>query len=152
MDIATTLGEKVNYFSLDHLLVYLFLAITLFIGWYVGKGIKDIDNYALGGRSYSTLVLTLTMLATLEGGAGTMGLSAGIFSDGIIVAAAILGCVLAFLLMALFIAPRMLYFEGCITMGEVVGELYGARSKVVAAIITARSNKQSKCWNRSRSG
>ena len=135
MHIITTFNENVNYFSLDHCLVYLFLAITLFIGWYVGRGMKDIDDYALGGRSYSTLVLTLTMLATLEGGTGTMGLSAGVFSDGIIMTATILGNFIAFLFIALFIAPRMLYFEGCITIGEVVGKLYGARSKVVAAMI-----------------
>ena len=84
IDITNTLKESVNYFSLDHILVYLFLLFTLLVGWYVGRKNKTIDDYALGRRTFSTSVLVMTFVATQLGGATTIGLSSRVFADGII--------------------------------------------------------------------
>jgi SSS family solute:Na+ symporter len=46
-----------NYLSIDYLIVYAFLAITLFIGIRSGRGIKDIREYALANKVYGTLTL-----------------------------------------------------------------------------------------------
>ena len=135
LDINSTIGKSVNYFSLNHLLVYLFLLVTLVVGWYVGRKNKTIADYALGGRTFSTSVLVMTFLATQLGGATTIGLSSRIFSDGIIMLVASSGYFVCRLFIALFMAPKMVHFEGCLTIGDMMGQLYGERSRLATAII-----------------
>ena len=57
-----------NFFSIDHLIVYTFLAATLLIGLWAGRGIKNIREYAIANKMYGTGVLTITFLATYFGG------------------------------------------------------------------------------------
>ncbi|MCG8340325.1 MAG: hypothetical protein MI674_03560 [Cytophagales bacterium] len=80
----TTTTALITYFTWDHVIVYLFLLVTLLVGWYVGRNNKAIDDYALGRRSFSRSVLAMTYVATMLGGATTIGLSSRVFSDGII--------------------------------------------------------------------
>ncbi|MCG8340482.1 MAG: hypothetical protein MI674_04410, partial [Cytophagales bacterium] len=135
MDITDTLKESVNYFSLDHMLVYLFLLIMLVVGFLVGRANKDINEYALGGRSFATITLVITFLATAVGGGSTLGIATQIYADGIIMIVAGSGYFISYLLMAKLVAPKMERFEGCITLGDVMGQLYGERSRTVTAII-----------------
>ena len=37
-----------NYLSVDYLIIYAFLLITLIIGLRAGKGIKNLEEYAIG--------------------------------------------------------------------------------------------------------
>jgi SSS family solute:Na+ symporter len=39
-----------NYLSVDYLIVYAFLALTLIIGLRAGRGIKDIREYAIANK------------------------------------------------------------------------------------------------------
>ncbi|MCG8340069.1 MAG: sodium:solute symporter family protein [Cytophagales bacterium] len=123
------------YFSLNHILVYLFLLVTLGVGLYVGKGIKDIKDYAIARNTFGSSTLILTFLATAMGGATTVGLAAKTFSDGIIMTVAILGYIISYLFVAIFIAPKMKYFKGSITPGDVIGKLCGETSRVVTGSV-----------------
>ena len=127
--------ELVKYTTLDHWIVYLSLLFTLGVGLYVGSGIKDINNYAIADRAYSDFVLTLTLIATLEGGTSTIGVVTNICSDGIIMTAVSLGVVISYLLTGLLIAPKIAFFEGSITMGEVMGRLYGAKASIITGMV-----------------
>lgn len=127
--------ELAKYTTLDHWIVYLSLLFTLGVGLYVGKGIKNINSYAIADRTYSTLVLTITSIATLEGGTSTLGVVTNICSDGIIMTAVSLGVVISYLFTGLFIAPKIAFFEGSITMGEVMGRLYGTKASVITGIV-----------------
>ena len=84
MDLAATFAKSTNYFSLDHILVYLFLLIILVVGFLVGRVNKDIQEYALGGRSFATITLVMTFLATAVGGGSTLGAATQLYADGII--------------------------------------------------------------------
>jgi Na+/proline symporter len=53
-----------NYLSIDALIVSGFLLLTLLVGLWPGKGIKDIHEYAIANKMYGTGVLTMTILAT----------------------------------------------------------------------------------------
>ena len=133
--IITTV-QKVGYFSRDHWIVYGFLLLTLIVGLLAGRRIKDIDDYAVGRRSFDTMTLVFTFAATFIGGSTTMGSARYVFTDGIIILVAVFAAnIIAFLFMAKCISPRMERFEGCITMGEVVGRLYGEGSRMAAGII-----------------
>ncbi|MEL6152629.1 MAG: hypothetical protein AAFQ78_01240, partial [Bacteroidota bacterium] len=122
-----------DYFSIDYLIVYAFLIITLIIGLRAGRGIKDIREYALANRGYSTGALVLTKLATTIGGAATIIASAEAYSHGVIMTAASMGIIISVLFVAFFVAPRMKYFSRCLTIGDMMAQLYGGNTiKIIA--------------------
>ena len=124
-----------NYLDIDYLIVYAFLAITLVIGILAGSGIKDMREYAIANKMYGVVTLTLTFLAT-NIGSSYIFLGAGeAFSKGIINAVATLGFAISSLIVALLITPKILYFDNCVTMGDVMRDLYGRYSQVIAGII-----------------
>ena len=51
-----------QYLSIDYLIVYAFLAITLFIGIRAGRGIKDIREYAIANKTFGTGALVLNFI------------------------------------------------------------------------------------------
>ncbi|OJW71510.1 MAG: hypothetical protein BGO68_04060 [Candidatus Amoebophilus sp. 36-38] len=124
-----------NYFSIDYLIVYAFLVITLIIGFKAGKGIKDIREYAIGNKTYGTLTLLLTFLATNISGASLIDGAGGVFSHGIIRIIPEIGVMLQALFFAFFISRRVLQFDTSLTLGDVMGTLYGRTSKIIAGIL-----------------
>jgi Na+/proline symporter len=124
-----------NYLSVDYLIVYAFLLITLIIGLRAGRGIKDMQEYVLANRQFGTVALTLTYLATNIAGASVFNVTALIVDDGAIITAALLALVLTFLFRAIFIAPQAAKFTQCITMGDLVGTFYGPTSKIIAGCL-----------------
>lgn len=131
--VSFYLSKIMDYLSTDHLIVYAFLLITLVIGLRAGRGIKDIREYAIGNRSFGTVALVLTFLATNTGIINVVdeiGKTGIILSVSIIAGLAISSCILA-----LFIASKMASFSKSITMGDVMETLYGTNSKVIAGIL-----------------
>ena len=129
------MGTLTNYWDIDHLIVYAFLLLILFIGLYVGGSSKDLRDYAIAGRGYKTSALLLTFLATAIGGGTTLGIAQKVYSDGPIMLLASSGYIIPYLFMARFVAPRMAQFEGSITIGDVMDKLYGRYSKVTTGIV-----------------
>jgi Na+/proline symporter len=125
-----------NYLSADHLVVYAFLIITLIIGLRAGRGIKDIREYAIANKTFSTAAIVLTFLATDLAGESVLDLAGEVSKTGIILAVVfIVGVGGGFLIQALFIAPNIAYFNQSITMGDVMGTLYGVNSKIIAGLL-----------------
>ncbi|PCJ29434.1 MAG: hypothetical protein COA94_01535 [Rickettsiales bacterium] len=50
--------------GVDMAIVVVFLLINLGVGLYYGQGVKNIKDYALGGRNFSTATLTATVIAS----------------------------------------------------------------------------------------
>ena len=75
-----------QYFGLDQCIVYVFLLLTLGLGLYAGRGIKDIKDYAIAGKMYGPATLVIALLATALGGSNAVGATGLVFSDGIIIA------------------------------------------------------------------
>jgi solute:Na+ symporter, SSS family len=127
----------VSYLSIDYLIVYGFLAITLVVGFWAGRGIKDIREYAIANKMYGTGVLTMAILATYITGSKGIGFIGQVFDDGIIPLLPVLVCgvVCCFGFITLFIVPRMKHFQGCLTAAELMGEVYGQRARYVIAIL-----------------
>ena len=125
-----------HYLSLDYLIVYAFLLITLIIGLRAGRGIKDIKEYALANKSFGTVALTLTYLATDIGGAAILDWGVALmYSEGIIYALVNSGVIVSHMLIAFVIAPRMVRFNGCMTLGDVMKSMYGTYSGILVGII-----------------
>ncbi|MCG8340106.1 MAG: hypothetical protein MI674_02370, partial [Cytophagales bacterium] len=135
MKINETMNNIKEFFTLDHWVVYIFLAIIAGVGWYVGRKNKDITEYAIANKMFGTLVLTITLLATYVGGARTVGQTANLFSDGIIITLVAAGSFIPILFTAVFIAPKVNNLKGCITMGDIMGKFYGKPVRITTGII-----------------
>ncbi|MBX9889935.1 MAG: HD domain-containing protein [Amoebophilaceae bacterium] len=124
-----------NYFSTDHLIVYTSLLLTLIVGLRAGRGIKTIREYAVGNKMFGTASLVFTYLATNLAGASIINVASIIFSDGIIISVALLGLIISSIVLAFFIVPHAIYFPTCITMGDIMEQLYGKVSGVIAGTL-----------------
>ena len=124
-------------FSIDHLIVYTFLAATLLIGLWAGRGIKDIRDYAIANREFGTGVLAMTILATYITGSKGIGYVGYVVNDGILPIFSILlcGAIITFLFIAWYIAPNIQYFKGCLTFSELMGQLYGEGARFWMGIL-----------------
>ncbi len=108
----------------------------LFVGIYVGKKIKNMKEYSIGNRNYSTGFLLLTLLATWIGGSSSSGLAASVFKDGIIMLLPFLAASFSVLLVGFFIIPRIIKFEDTdFSMADIIGRFYGENSKIFTGFI-----------------
>ncbi|MEM7383198.1 MAG: sodium:solute symporter family protein, partial [Bacteroidota bacterium] len=126
-----------NALSTDHLIVYTFLAITLIVGLWAGRGIKDIREYAIANKQFGTGALTLTLIATYIGGWHLFGFPSDVFADGLIYIIPDVGCavIVCLLFIAWFIAPKVVYFKGCLTMGDLMNTFYGQYGQVITGYL-----------------
>jgi len=124
-------------FNIDLIVVYAFLLITLVVGLWIGKDVKNIREYAIANRMYGTGALTITFLATLIGSSTVMGVAANVFTDGIVAMISCFAPLICMVWMALWIAPKLMYFEGCLTMGDIMGTLYGKYGQVMTGLLGA---------------
>ena len=124
-----------HHLSIDYLIIGAFFLITLIIGLRAGRGIKDIREYAIANKQFGTIALTITYLATNIAGASVFQATGFIFDNGVIITAALLVLPFSFLFTAFFVAPHATKFTDCLTMGDLVGALYGPRSKLIAGLL-----------------
>ncbi len=112
------------------------MLITLALGLYAGRGIKNIKEYALGTGRFSTFSLTLTFLATYIGGGTIIGNASEVYSAGVIVFIATLAVPIQNLLFSFFLGPKILRFKNCITIGDIMQRSYGEKAKILTGILT----------------
>jgi len=123
----------VHLLDTDHLIVYAFLLFTLIVGWWAGRGVKDMREYVLANKRFGTVALVLTFLAT---NTGIINVVDEIEKIGIILPVSIiLGLAIRHCILALFIAPKMAPFSKSLTMGDVMGTLYGNNSQIITGVL-----------------
>ena len=122
--------------SLDTSAVVVCLLATILVGLKAGINIKNVRDYAVGSTKFGTVALVLSFLATEVGGQGVINIAGEAGKTGIISIMAFMSFPLAFVLQGLFVAPKMVRFRGCITMGEVVRELYNKNAQVIVGIFS----------------
>jgi Na+/proline symporter len=117
--------------DVDGLIVSSFLLLTLAVGLWSGRGVKNMREYAVANKQFGTGVLTMTMLATYITGSQGIGYVGYVFDDGILPVFSIIlcGAIITYLFIAWYIAPSIQYFEGCWTLPELMGRLYGQRAR-----------------------
>ncbi len=121
---------------IDQLIVAAYLVLTLLIGLYVGRNTKTVEEFAIGKRNFSSVVLLSTIFATVIDGGGTIGLAETVYSLGPIYCASFLGIAISYLGLALIVAPRFGNFLGLISSGDILGKLYGDRAKIFMGFAT----------------
>jgi len=124
-----------NYFTIDHIIVYASLFITLLVGLRAGRNIKTIQEYAVGNRMFGTTALVFTYLATNLAGSDVLNNAGMVFSEGIIVIFSFFGFFIAENMMALFVTHKIVMFRDCFTIGDLMRNFYGYYGGVITGIL-----------------
>ncbi len=121
--------------DVDIIIVAAFLIITLIVGMGHGRDVKNIKDYALGGRNFSTTALVATMVATLASGSGFVTTLSRTYSDGFFYLFASMGMGISLIAEAYILIPRMNEFLGKISIAQAMGDMYGLKVRVITAIV-----------------
>lgn len=120
--------------NLDLAIFVIFLLVTLVIGLWYGRGVRNIKQYALGDRNFSTGALVSTIVATWIGGDYLFITLAEVYNTGLKYAIGCLGMVACLLLNAYIFAPRMANYLGSLSVAESMGKLYGRNVRLITAV------------------
>lgn len=112
-----------------------FLLVTLVLGLTSSRGIRNIREYAVGNRDFSTATLSATLIATWIGGEDFFAHLAEAYNHGLyFIWAGALGYLVSFLCISYFFAPRLGAFLGKISIAEAMGDLFGEKVRVITAV------------------
>lgn len=129
-----------NHSTLMFTLLGSFFVLNLLIGLWYGRNVTSMRDYALANKSLGVGPLSITYLATIVGGAWVVLRPKEIAEFGIGIVYAVLSWSISFALQARFLAPRMLRFKSCLSLGDVFGSLYGTSSNLLAGVLSVVFN------------
>ncbi len=121
-------------FNIDTVVFIVFLILNLVVGLYYGRGVKNIKDYSLGNRNFSTGALVSTIVATWIGGDYLFITIAEVYTTGLHYAIGCLGMVVCLFLNAYVFVPKMSEFLGSISVASAMGDLYGKHVRLISAI------------------
>ncbi|MDX1917278.1 MAG: hypothetical protein SFT68_04770, partial [Rickettsiaceae bacterium] len=111
-----------------------FLVVNIILGLGSSRGIKNIKEYAIGNRDFSTAALTATIVATWVCGGMFFQTISESYNNGLYYMWAELGHTINLLIIGYFFAPRLSEFLGKISIAEAMGELYGKPVRIITAL------------------
>lgn len=121
---------------LDQAIIIAYLAGILGVGIWAGRKVKDLEEYAVAGRSYTALIIAATLSASFIGGGFTMGNAEKVFIIGIVNVVVLWGFSLKEILVARYIAPNAGRFPTAISVGDVMETDYGKIGKIVTGVFS----------------
>jgi SSS family solute:Na+ symporter len=119
---------------IDLWIIAIFLFITLIVGIWQGRGIKDFRSFSIADRNYSTGVLVATISATLIGGESSQAVAEQAYIVGMFFFFIMLGDMVDNLILAKFIAPKIGEFRDCISVGDIAEKIYGKNAKIIIGV------------------
>lgn len=122
-------------FNLDIVIVAIFLIINLLAGLLHASGIKNLKNYAIGKRNFSTATLAATIISTWVTGSALSITIFETYQRGLhyLLMSGLSGAI-SFLIIADLYAPRMKEFFGSLSVAEAMGNLFGKHVRTITAI------------------
>lgn len=129
------MGALFMSFNIDMAIFIGFLIITLIFGLYHSRGIRNIKEYAVGNRNFSTATLVATLIATWVSGESFFSYLSDSYSNGLYaIWAYIAGEVTAFFIYGYFLVPRLAEHLGTISIANAMGNLFGKNVRIITAI------------------
>jgi solute:Na+ symporter, SSS family len=119
---------------IDQVIVSVYLAGILLLGLWAGRGLRTLNQYAVANRSYTSLVIFATLSASFIGGGFSMGNAEKVFLFGLVNVFALWGFSFKEILVARFIAPRVIHFPNVISVGDIMEGPYGKVGRVVSGL------------------
>ena len=121
--------------TLDFAVVALYLLVTLIVGIVKGRGVKTMEQFAIGDKErYGTTILVATLFASLMGGGSIVGLSEKVFTVGMVWVAVLCGTFFEQMFTAYVIGPHAGRFRGMISAGDMMESFYGKPAKIVSGL------------------
>ncbi len=128
------LNEVSTILNTQNLIIFSYLIIVLIIGVWAGRGVRNMQDYAVAGRSFGTLAIFATLSASFIGGGFTMGNAEKVFLVGLSNIVALWGFSLKEILVARYIAPNIQHYPDAISVGDIMEPAYGREARVFAGI------------------
>lgn len=119
--------------TVDHIIFFSFLTLNVVLGLTSSRGITTLKQYALGDRNFSTGAIVSTLVATWICGEFFYTILTETYKTGLYFIIATSGNVVCFLIVSYFFIPRMAEFLGKLSIAEVMGELYGQKTRLITA-------------------
>jgi Na+/proline symporter len=118
------------------IVILLFLLFTLLLGMWHGFNIKTIREYAIGDKTFPTIVIISTIVGTWIDGGSTFAPASNSYDHGILALLPQLGLVVYLYIISKFIAPLMKPFLNMISIGEIIGSMYGQGARFITGIFS----------------
>lgn len=116
-------------------LVFVYLLITIIIGLYAARRVKNTTDYAVAGRNLPLIMIVTTTFATWFGSETVLGIPAKFVSSGLNgVVEDPFGAGTCLILVGLFFAGK-LYKMSLLTISDYYRERYGRTIEVVCSVI-----------------
>ncbi|MBO7454397.1 MAG: sodium:solute symporter family protein [Alphaproteobacteria bacterium] len=120
---------------IDLIIVVLYLIVTLALGIFAGRNVKNMKDFSVSAKIFPTSVLISTIFATWMGADCLIGVSERVYSVGLVYFVVILGVSLNFFFQAYVVAPKIIRgFSNRISIGEIMGDLYGNPGQVMSGV------------------
>ncbi|MBS0288919.1 MAG: sodium:solute symporter family protein [Proteobacteria bacterium] len=120
--------------TVDYIVIAAYFALILFVGIWVSNSVKDVNDFSTGSRGYSAAFIFATLSASFIGGGFTMGLAEKVFTIGVVYVVALWGFSVKEILVATLITPRLTPFKEAMSVGDIMGQLYGKKSKILTGV------------------
>ena len=122
-------------FNLVTFFVLIFLLINLFIGIWAGRGVKTIEDYAIGKKNWSTGALSMTYIATLLTGGAVLRAPVNVKNIGIYAVFGVLGYLISLPFRYFFFSKKGHFLKKYISFGDIFEDLYGKLAKKISSTI-----------------
>ncbi len=129
-----------DIFNVDTIIIISFLMINLIFGLFSSRGIKNIKEYAVGNRNFSTATLAATIIATWIGGSDFAISLSETYKNGLWYVLAGTGYAFNLMVVAYIFSLRVECFDGSISVAETMGKLYGKSARIITAITAIASS------------
>jgi Na+/proline symporter len=104
------------------------------VGLWYGRNVHSLREFSIGNSNFSTIILSLTIVATWIGGGSMVGPANNAFKTGIVALYPQIGMTICLYIISYILAPRMKPFLGMISVGEIIGNMYGTNARLITGI------------------
>jgi len=119
---------------MENAIIIIYLLVVLLVGVWAGKGITGLKEYATAGKSFGSLIIFATLSASFIGGGFSLGNAEKVFLIGVSNIVALWGFSLKEILVAKYIAPRMIRYPEAISVGDIIEPHYGKNARIFTGI------------------
>lgn len=121
--------------GIDYIVIVLFLAAMLVIGFIAKGQVNNMDDFILGGKRFNKFALTGTILATMMGSGMTMGAVGSVYTSGIAGSMVWIYGGFAVGLVVLGFMSKSIRETGARSLAEIVNIAFGKYARLASAIV-----------------
>ena len=112
------------------------MAFAIWLSVHAGKKVKSADDYSVGGRNYSPVMVAGALLGTVVGGSATVGTAQMGFTLGMAACWFSFGCTAGMIILGVFYATRLRVYN-ISTVPEFLVFSYGKNAAPISSIISS---------------